>query len=158
MRDALAVDARLKDRSVYYASESAVYRAFLQTPWDTEVHGSRAVAALRTAWTAANGLQDNTYPLYQFLLGLLWLGSEPVDRRLELVQYVQDQRWRYYGKPGLAVAATALGVPWRPLDNGTWRSSSVCNGCDTKTGIASYCALVREYDPQHLAVLRMELT
>jgi hypothetical protein len=73
-------------------------RSYMEFAWD-KANNCRGISASRSV---------------QHFESWLWLaGADGFDA-------VSDAEYQFYGKPCLVIAATALGVDWRALDDGIW--------------------------------------
>lgn len=70
------------------------------------------------AWNKANNCRGiSASRSVQHFESWLWLaGADGFDA-------VSDSEYQFYGKPCLVIAAAALGIDWRALDDGIWDNS-----------------------------------
>lgn len=159
----IRITQRLRDRACY-PIEAQLYERYLDAPWAlfSDPSSRSLAAAVRAAWRAANDSAPYTFSVYEYLLGLSWVynheeSGEEMLQRLQFIEYVHDQRWRYYGKPGLVVATKLAGLDWRALDNGVWRPTPTCAGRDAVGALEDYIEVTKEYAPKYVPILVEEL-
>lgn len=77
-----------------------------------------AIEYMEFAWGKANDCRglSASRSVDHYRAWMWLLGSDEFEK-------LADDEYEFYGQPVLVIAATALGVDWRALDNGWWTNS-----------------------------------